>query len=405
MAKRGQGEGSYREIRPGLWQGRIGFVDPITGKYTRKSVYGRTRKEARDKVEALLARVRAGGPATDATETVGAWCTRWVTGSLPASRLKESTQLSYESVVRRQVLRAPIAQVSMRKLKPSDIDAWILWMREARDDRGRRAVAETTVRRAFYVLRKALQGAVRDGIIAANPLARVDPPVARAPEADHFTVREVADILDSARDTYLYPLLLAVASTGARRSELLGLRWQNIDVENNSIHILSALNATRDGLVLADLKTQGSRRRVPVPQEVIDALVALRQVTAQGFLGIARVVGDDEYVFQRRDGRPLSFDTVNRHLNVVAQAAGVGRRVGLHMFRHSAATRWLDGGLNPRATSELLGHASTRITMDIYGHRTRYADEQAVQITRAAVIDIRSARSAAPRPEQSEASG
>lgn len=154
-SKRGNGEGSCRQLPNGRWQGRISFKDHATGKYRSVSKYGTTRAEAQRKIEEVRSRLQAGKPATDSADTVGRWCQHWAATVLPATRLRESTQISYRSVTERRILNTKIADLPLAKLAPSDIDQWILELRAG-------GFAPATLRRAYNVLARILEAAVRD---------------------------------------------------------------------------------------------------------------------------------------------------------------------------------------------------------------------------------------------------
>lgn len=136
MARRSCGEGTYTQIKPGRWQGRLRYTDPITGKGARATRYGKTPKEANARIDEVRQRLNAGLPATDTAQTLGVWAARWCEAVLPASGLRESTQGSYRSVVKNRVLSSPIAGIKLSKLRPSDFDGWIVEMRRGGSNRG-----------------------------------------------------------------------------------------------------------------------------------------------------------------------------------------------------------------------------------------------------------------------------
>lgn len=366
MKRRANGEATFRRRKNGTWEGRWSYIDPATGKPRRLSFYGPTRKAVSDKIDEARDRLRDGLAVKDTTMRLSEWLTTWTTVNLPASRLRESTQMSYESVVRTRIQGTDLANTPLKQIRPSKIDAWVLDMRE-------KGVAPSTQLRAYNVLSRILKAAVRDGLLAKNPVAAVDRPPGGRPHRAVLLPHEVHAILTHALTTkhWLFPLLQLIAVTGIRRGEALGLRWDAVDLERGRLTISTSLAPTRKGTQIGDVKTTSSHRTLMLGPEVVEMLTQLKATQREQQLA-AGVVGGEGVVFARPDGRPLSPDTVNRHFRTIAVACGVERaateRFGLHSMRHQGATAMLDAGLSPRVVADWLGHSSPRTTLEVYSH-------------------------------------
>ena len=159
--RRSNGEGTIRRRPTGGWEARITYVDPATGQRKRESFYGASQAAVRTKMAAARSRIDAGAPVRDATRTVGDWLNHWCATTLAASDRKESTRALYAGFVKKH-LADLLGSVTLARLRPSDVERLILSLRD-------RGLSDSTVRACYGVLRLALDGAVRDGLLAATP--------------------------------------------------------------------------------------------------------------------------------------------------------------------------------------------------------------------------------------------
>jgi integrase len=234
MARNSNGEGSIyqwkKNGKPAGYKGAISYSDE-NGNTKRYVAYGRTRQLVRDKLDKARERLTAGAPVRDAKQTVGDWLAQWRVTILAASDRSESTRALYASLSRKHLEPAPFGAVPLDKLRPSDIDALVLAMRakmksaKIEDAEPLRALSDSTIRQTYTVLRAALEGAVRDGLIARNPTALVTRPGVQRHEARHLDASGVAALLRAAQASRYYPALVLIAATGLRKGECLALSW------------------------------------------------------------------------------------------------------------------------------------------------------------------------------------
>ena len=375
--RRSNGEGSVRQRPNGRWEGRIAYTDNITGLVTRTSVYGATKAEVRAKLKKVLERLGAGQPATDARITVGAWCEQWMATTLEASSRRPTTKDLSRSLLRGHVVPTRLGEVTLDRLRPSHVDAWLLELRSrtrtVRRADGtattRRALAESSIVRCYQVLRVALDGAVRDGLLAANPLHAVPQPSVERHEARFLTEEELRTLLEALRGTRFHTLFTLIAATAMRKGEATALRWSDVDLDAGIITVRSTLARSGRALVLSPPKTTRSRRLLAPVAEVIEMLRALHRRQAAERLAAGDLWDDRDFVFTTATGAPLDPRNVLRALQNAARSVGL-EGVTVHSLRHSAATAMLDAGVHLRAVSEILGHAGTQVTADIYSHVT-----------------------------------
>ncbi len=230
---------------------------------------------------------------------------------------------------------------------------------------------------SFVALRRLLSFAVRRGYLTANPcdaLERGERPSARSGEVVVLTAAELQRLLDAA-DAATRPLLATAALSGLRQSELLALRWQDIDFDAGLLRVRHQLSrgTTKAPATLVPLKTESSAREVVL----VPALAALlREHRAKAMQRGQHA--PESFLFCTRSGRPLSQRNASRSLARVAKAAGL-KGMGFHVLRHGfASTLIVELRLDPVVVSRQLGHARPSITLDRYSHlfdRARHADD------------------------------
>lgn len=373
MSKNANGEGSiYKRTRDGKvigYAGALSYPDE-NGGTKRHTVYGRTRVEVRDKLKAARDRLDAGAPVKDASRTVGEWMRQWRETTLAVSDRKESTRDLYANLSRRHLETGAISTTRLDRLKPSDVEALVLAKRaetKVRDGETVRALSDSTIRQVYTVLRAGLDGAVRDGLLAANPCAKVKRPGVARQEAKHLPSGDVQKVLEAAKVSRYFPALVLIASTGLRKGEALGLSWERVDLEAGSLVVRATLGRIGNRLVISEPKTERSRRTVPLSPAVVALLRKHKVSQSEERLRAGDQWQDSGLVFTTEFGGPVDPRNLLRVLEVAASQAGV-EKVGVHTLRHSAATAWLEAGVHIKAVADLLGHSSVAITGDIYGH-------------------------------------
>jgi integrase len=376
MSKRANGEGSiYKRESDGRYVGALTHPDPETGKNLRKVFYGKTRAEVRVKMREASDRLEEGQPVADSKATVVQWLTQWTATTLAASDRKESTRSLYRSLAAKHLTPEPFGALRLDRLKPSDVEALVLRLRartrvvQAEDgsEEEIRALSDSTIRTTYTVLRSALDGAVRDGVLARNPAAVIRRPGVERTEARHLTPSEVRCLFSAAESSRYHSALVLIAATGMRRGECLALRWADIDHDAGVLKIRGTLSRIGGKLKVTEPKTERSRRVLPLSPVTVALLTAQRKDQVAERLHAGSAWTDTGHVFTTETGQPVDPRNLYRVVQAAAARAGL-KHVGVHSLRHSAATAMLEAGVNIKAVSDLLGHSSVSITGDIYGH-------------------------------------
>lgn len=360
MGKRANGEGNVRQRASGSWEGRVSYVDPATEKRRSVSVYAATAADCRRELKKVRDRIEGGQPAKDAPDTVASWLMSWRESSLAASDRKATTKSLYGTLSRKHLEGTAIGSKRLDRLKPSDVESLIVELRG-------NELADSTVRQVYTVLRQALDVAVRDGMLASNPVAKVKRPGVARREAKYLPTADLVRLLDAAKGLRYYVAVLVMASTGLRRGEVAGLLWSDVDLDKGELTVRHTLSRVDGALVLTEPKTDRSRRRVPLHAGVVTAIRGWRTRQLQERLAAGDQWTDTGVVFATEFGTMVDPRNLLRTVEMAATKAGI-EDVGAHTMRHSAAVAWLESGVHIKAAADLLGHSSISITGDLYGH-------------------------------------
>jgi integrase len=181
---------------------------------------------------------------------------------------------------------------------------------------------------------------------------------------------EVRRLLAAAAEDRLEALYVLAVTTGMRQGELLGLRWRDVDLAGRSVRVTGSLQYVPGrGLRVSAPKTARSRRNVLIGDVCAAALAKHRERQATEQAGLSEWE-DNDLVFPNRLGRPMhATNLLARSFADLLERAAVPR-VRFHDLRHTAATLLLGQGVHPKVVSEMLGHTSISITLDLYSHAT-----------------------------------
>jgi integrase len=358
VGKRGNGEGSItRHKKSGLYMARYTIQTPTGTK--RKTIYGKEREEVADKlIEALSNRNK--GLVFDVDNLkLGEYLGRWLTDSV-RDTVRPTTFERYEQVVRLHI-RPALGEVKLKNLT----SAHVRGLYRQKLDAG---LSPRSVQYVHVTLHKALKQAIADGLIPRNVTEAVKPPQVRREEMQPLTAEQVKVLFQAAKGDRLEALYVLAVTTGLRQGELLGLRWDDIDLEVGTLQVRRTLTTAKGGPVLSAPKTKGSRRTVKLSQR---ALEALRSHLARQLEEIDRVGSlwrEKGLIFAAEVGEPLRRQYVTaRRFKPLLRRAGLPE-IRFHDLRHTCATLLLSENVNPKVVSEMLGHATIAITLDTYSH-------------------------------------
>lgn len=237
-----------------------------------------------------------------------------------------------------------------------------------------------TVRHLHALLHKAFGQAEKWGLVARNVVALVAPPTAVSREMKTLSEVQTRTFLDAAAGERFEALYVLAVSTGMRMGEILALRWSDVDFDRGSAQVQRSIQfVAHDRYVFTPPKTTKSRRKVELTKTAVAALRSRRARQLAERLASAGAWSDLDLVFADEAGGPTSPDRLRWAFQRVLAQAGLPR-IRFHDLRHTAATLLLGRGVHPKIVSEMLGHSTIAITLDLYSHVTPTMQREAAAV-------------------------
>lgn len=353
VGKRAHGEGTISKRPDGTWEGKVSLGYDAEGKRKRKTVYGKTRQEVKGKLDELKRQIE-GGTFSAAKLTVKGYLEQWLTEKV--REVKPQTAEDYRYQLEKYVIPI-IGGLELGKLTPLKVQA----MCGELADR----ISPQRANKCRRVLSGALSQAVCWQLIPRNPCDAVKPLKVAQTEMKLWEPKEAARFLDSARPHRLLAFFYLAMSTGMRRGELLGLRWE--DVGESYLVVRQAVIEQRGRIMITTPKTEKGARRIALSPDVGEVMNQHRdrQEAERQLLGTAWP--DTGLVFVSEVGTLLHPRNFTRTWHTLQTNAGV-RRVKLHDLRHLHASMAIRSGVDPKVLADRLGHAKASFTLDVYTH-------------------------------------
>ena len=355
--------------------------DPASGRrrQARRSGFT-TKKAAESALRDLATSADAGTAVARSRVTVSAFLTSWLDTIRP--RVRETTWVSYEIAVQR--ITRQIGAVQLQTLTPLQVESLYATLLE-RGGAGGRSLAPKTVRNCHIVLRRALADAERLGLVTRNPAAAAKAVSAPRAEQRTWTAEEIQRFFEAVAGERLSIAFVLLATTGMRRGEVLGLRWEDVDFDARALSIVQTLTTVSNRLHIGPPKTGKSRRRVSVDSVTLEALKEHRTRQLEERLAAADVWSNEgDLVFADELGGPVHPDRFSRSFDRIVRDAELPR-IRLHDLRHSYATLAQKAGVHPKVVSERLGHSTIAITLDLYSHVAQGLDADAAELVAARI--------------------
>jgi integrase len=364
-----------RERRPGVWELIVQLPrDPSSvtpARQLSRTVHG-TKRDAQRALAAMVADVAAGKVAAT-NHTFGELLARWL--EVIDDHLSPTTVHEYHRLVR-TMLDPALGKTSLRRLTTQRLDAYY---QSLVHDHG---LSPASIRHVHAVVRGSLGQAVKWGWIPTNPAASASPPKLKRHQMTPPTIADTRALLHAADDwdPEFGALLHVMAATGARRGEVCGLRWTDIDVDGRAILIRRSIATVAGGTIEKDTKTHAARR-IAIDADTVEVLVRQRERLEERARVCEVVLAPDAYVFTHSaNGRqPVHPDGITGGFRRLCDRVGVSG-VRLHDLRHLHATQLLAAGVPVRTVSGRLGHADASTTLNVYAHFLEASDRQAADV-------------------------
>ena len=370
--KRANGEGNIRKRKDGRWEGRYtAGHDPETGKAIYKNVLGRTQAEAKAKLKAAIEETKNLDVTKVGKYTVGAWMDEWLENYAKV-KVRPSSHQTYRGYIDSHI-KPNIGKIQLEKLASLDLQKlYKKLLEKGRVDRieskkQSKGLSPKTVRNIHQIIASAMKLAKEQRLIAADPTEGCALPKLEHREMKTLPIEQLTSFLREAKESGGFEMYYVELATGLRRGELLGLKWEDIDLERGDLRVKWQVARIDGEIVEAPLKTKNAYRTLPLAEDTIQVLKQQK-----------KKVGSSPWVFPSPTGGPISPDSVLHMLHRVLKRAGLPR-VRFHDLRHTFATLALQNGMDIKTVSGMLGHFSAGFTLDTYAHVTTAAQKEAAR--------------------------
>lgn len=364
--RRGAGEGLIRHRKDGRWEARL-TLGWEGGQRKRKSYFGASQEEVNQKLLDARYDHSRGLLISSKSQTLGAFLDDWLVRSLKP-RAKARAFESFSTIVELHI-KPTMGAVALQKLNPQHVQRLL-------NEKGAKLSAQT-VGNIKTVLRSALAQALKWGLVSRNSAALVDAPRIPRRQIVPFDAEQANHLLEAASGSRFEAVYELALKLGMRRGELLGLRWADVDLDGRTLRVSQSMQRVATGsdakgkktaLVAGDVKTDGSRRTIALPDSIVKALRGHKARQAQERLTAGPSWQDRGLVFTNRTGQPTEPIVLHRDYKALLEKAELPLTMRFHDLRHSAASLLLAQGVSPKMIADLLGHSRIGITMDLYSH-------------------------------------
>ena len=293
----------------------------------------------------------------------------WLPLQVRGGNIKPSTVAFYEYMAK------PITEyfsgAILQKIGPIEIQKYLIYLRTEHKTKRGQPLSPKTLRHQYVALSSIFNYAERQGMIAANPMEKVDAPKKDKKPVEALTQEQAAQffqLLPSCPLDFRCMLYLLI-TTGIRRGECMGLKWRDIDEQASTIHIERNISYTpASGVIVNTPKTANSVRTIPIIPSVLQLLLRLKQETQRNN---PRTVLENAFLFPSEKDifTPRDPNAVTRRVKRFMKKNGLPD-LSPHDLRHTFCNNLANAGMNPKALQYIMGHSNINMTLNYYAHAT-----------------------------------
>jgi integrase len=305
-----------------------------------------------------------------------------------SKKIGAKTAERYAELINNQIV-PHLGAITLQKLTVQDIETWHNSLASSGRQDGKGGLSNRTIGHAHRVLSKALKDASKFDLVMKNVATAQQPPTAEDEEVVIVAENRIKELLAKLSGRSMYPKAITALFTGARRSELLAMRYRYLDLDRKTWEICESLEETKKhGIRVKRPKTKAGRRHISLPDIVVTALRnhCRAQLEVRVRLGAGRPSPDD-FVFAELDGSPRGPRAFSSEWADCAASIGMPDVV-FHALRHTHASQLIDAGVDIVTISKRLGHANPNITLKVYAHLFRSKDGKAADAINTALANL-----------------
>ncbi len=352
--------------RGDTWSVRIELpADPITGERKRARVTAKSKAELKRKVTETEHRVMTRSYVPTSRQAYGDFLTGWLE-NVQKREVRDTTYAGYVYLAEGHI-KPTLGRTPLQDLTASQLEAFYTEKLTTKV-RGDGTMAPQTVRLMHSLIRRSLAYALRHELVSKNVASIAHPPKKAAAEIHPWNREQQRAFLKVAMLDETYPSIWPVAlGTGMRRGELLGPRWQDVDLEAGTIKVAQQLVKTTDNrMIYQTPKTEAGKRSISLSPHLLEVLrrQSIKQKEWQLASSDWAATG---LVFTTKDGQPIHPTNLGKRFAVLCGLAKVPA-IRFHDLRHTHATELLRQGIDSKHVAQRLGHSSITVTLDVYSH-------------------------------------
>jgi integrase len=327
----------------------------------RLTKYGKTKKEAKEKLDAYLDDLKQGRVVIGPKQTVKQYLEHWLENSRRLS-IRLSTLERYRTILRAHLIPA-FGHLQLNQLSRERVQAYYAELFDS-------GLSASVIKNINMILSSALKDAVFGRVLAQNVCEHVTLPRSNKRKPRVLTKEECKQLVDATRGHRIWFMILLALTTGARRGELLALQWSDVDVGKRLLHIHRSMSYVNGiGFVENEPKTASGARQVRLTQIVIDSISEHQAHVDRMRKAAGARWREQGLVFPGRNGNYIRGHVVLATFRRALEKAGLPE-MRFHDLRHSAATLLFAAGVNAKVVQEALGHSHVSITLGMYGDVT-----------------------------------
>lgn len=342
-----------------------------------------TEKSARKKAEAFAATFEKEcreGVTSDSRQKFADYC-EYVLELKERRGDKHTTIADYRTMTPR--IYPEIGHIKLRELRPDHLNA--LYSKLAQSGVNKRTsgkLSNNTILRYHRFISLVLAQAVKEGLIPFNPATRAEAPKKARKEPNYLQASDIPRIFEALdKEPLKWQVLVhMMLITGARRGEVLGLKWANVDFDSSRIYICNSISYTPDkGVYESSPKTESSKRFITMPAETMQLLRQYKAWQAEEILRLGAYYQRNGFVFSQDNGKPMHPDSVTTWLDRFSKRHNLPH-INPHAFRHTMTSLLIFNGMDSVSISKRLGHSQVSTTTNIYAHVMEEADKRNADI-------------------------
>ena len=382
MAKRRpSGDGMVRKRDDGRWEGRIVVGHKNNGEPIYRYVLAKTQAELTQKLHDKIEMYRDADLSEDCNMTLGEWLDKWI-NEFMIFTVREGTLSAYKSLIEHQI-KPYLGNRSLSTLTTNEIQKFYNSVKKNgrvyQDKNGSNELADSMVRKIHMLLHEALETALKQRLIVNNPTNGTTIPKNNYPAKQILNDEQLGRFMEVIKsDERWYDFFYTELTTGLRRGEICGLRWEDFDEQNCKLKIRRSVGRIKNGVLpVGETKTETGMREILLPPSTIELLLKRKENS----------VGNWIFPNFYRPEEPLNPQSAYTHLKVLLKKAGLPL-IRFHDLRHTFATHAIAGGVDAKTLSGILGHTNASFTLDTYTHVTTDMQKNAAKIVGNFMDDI-----------------